>query len=108
MTGAGAPDEGRVDGGRSDRDDGGYQASQTPRAEPAPDDIFPPATRPVPVVLLALPRARSSLRPEAPPPAPRGGPGPGPADRHQLDQGGQAQRPVSALLPRGSRRRQAG
>ena len=35
-------------------------------------------------------------------------PGSGPADRHQLDQRGQAQRPVPALLHRRRRRRQAG
>ncbi len=83
-------------------------ASQTPRAEPAPDDILASRTRPVPVVRLARRRPRPPLRPEARPPVPRGGPGPGPADRHQLDPGGQARRPVSVLLPRRRRRRQAG
>ena len=67
-----------------------------------------PTTRPVPVVLLARRRPRPPLRPAARPPVPRGRPGPGPADRHHLDQGGQAQRPVSALLHRRRRRRQAG
>ena len=67
-----------------------------------------PTTRPVPVVLLARRRPRPPLRPPARPPVPRGRPRPGPADRHHLDQGGQAQRPVSALLHRRRRRRQAG
>ncbi len=67
-----------------------------------------PDTRPVPVVLLARRRPRPPLRTPARPPLPRGRPGPGPADRHQLDQGGQAQRPVSVLLHRRRRRRQAG
>ena len=86
----------QVDGGRPGRDDGGYHTCLTPRAEPAPDDILAPDPRPMPVVLLARRRPRPPLRPEARPALPRGRPGPGPADRHHLDQGGQAQRPVSS------------
>ena len=55
-----------------------------------------PLARPVPVVLPARRRPRPPVRPPARPPVPRGRPGPGPADRHQLDPGGQAQRPVSS------------
>src|SRR5206468_595332 len=90
-----SPHESRqVDGGRPERDDGGYHTSLTPRAEPAPDGIFSPAASPMPVVLLARCCTRPSLRTAARPPAPRRRPRPGPADRHHLDQGGQAQWPV--------------
>ena len=97
-----------IDEGRPGRDDGGYHTSQTPRAEPAPDDIFSPDARPVPAVLLARRRPRPPLRPQARPAVPRGRPRSGAADRHHLDQGRQAQRPVPPLLHRRRRRRQAG
>ena len=46
-----------MDGRPSGRDDGGHQACQPSRPEPAPDDILAPDTRPLPVV----PRLASAL-----------------------------------------------
>src|SRR6516162_7079061 len=77
-------------------------------AEPAPDDIFSPDPRTVPVVLLARHRPRPPLRTEARTSVLRSRPRPGAADRHHLDQGRRAQRPISVLLHRRRRRWQAG
>src|SRR5262249_38024652 len=81
---------------------------QTPRPEPAPDDLLAPDTCAVPVVLAARLGPRPPIRSTARPPVPRGRPPPRPADRHPPDSGPQAPPPVPPRLSRRRRRRQAG
>src|SRR5262245_62638071 len=66
----------------------------------ASHDILASAPDPVPVVYPDRLSPRPPIRTPARPPLPRGGPGPRAADRHQLDQGRRAERPIPVLLPR--------
>jgi hypothetical protein len=62
----------------------GTMAVTTPARHPSgagPDDIFSPAARPRPVVLVARLAPRPPLRPEARPPVPRGDPRTRPATK---------------------------